>query len=92
MHHVITEAHGIPLAVSLTGGQRNDITQLMPLVQAIPPVGGAGAARGSGRMRSMPTGAVTTTSTAKQVRTKGITPVIAPRGTGHSSGLGVYRW
>ena len=37
-HHVITEAHGIPLAVSLTGGNRNDVTQLMPLIEAIPPV------------------------------------------------------
>jgi hypothetical protein len=35
---VISEAHGIPLAVSLTGGQRNDVTQLMPLIAAIPPV------------------------------------------------------
>jgi len=34
---VITEGHGIPLAVSLTGGNRNDITQLMPLIKAIPP-------------------------------------------------------
>jgi hypothetical protein len=24
-HHLITEAHGIPLAVSLTGGNRNDV-------------------------------------------------------------------
>ena len=39
-HHVITEAHGIPLAVSLTGGNRNDVTQLMPLIEAIPPVRG----------------------------------------------------
>src|SRR6185437_722575 len=39
-HHLITEAHGIPLAVSLTGGNRNDVTQLMPLIKAIPPVGG----------------------------------------------------
>src|SRR5262250_629785 len=39
-HHLITEAHGIPLAVSLTGGQRNDITQLMLLIAAIPPVRG----------------------------------------------------
>jgi hypothetical protein len=38
-HHVISEAHGIPLAVSLTGGNRNDITQLMPLIEAIPPPG-----------------------------------------------------
>src|SRR4029077_7937076 len=27
-----------------------------------------------------------------QVRHKGITPVIARRGTGHGSGLGTYRW
>ena len=29
-HHVITEAGGIPLAVLLTGGNRNDVTQLLP--------------------------------------------------------------
>jgi hypothetical protein len=39
-HHLITEAHGIPLAVSLTGGNRNDITQLIPQIEAIPPVRG----------------------------------------------------
>ncbi|TDD44986.1 hypothetical protein E1286_25385 [Nonomuraea terrae] len=39
-HHVITEGGGIPLAVSLTGGNRNDVTQLMPLIKAIPPVRG----------------------------------------------------
>ena len=40
---MITEAHGIPLAVSLTGGNRNDVTQLMPLIEAIPPVAAAAA-------------------------------------------------
>ena len=34
-HHVITEAHGTPPVVSLTGGNRNDITQLIPLLKAI---------------------------------------------------------
>ena len=34
---MITEGYWIPLAVSLTGGQRNDITQLMPLIPAHPP-------------------------------------------------------
>ena len=38
--HLITEAHGIPLQASLTGGSRNDVTQLMPLIQDIPPVRG----------------------------------------------------
>jgi hypothetical protein len=47
-HHVITKGHGIPLAVSLTGGQRNDVTQLMPLIKAIPPVRGR---RGRPRQR-----------------------------------------
>jgi hypothetical protein len=37
---VRAEAHGIPLAVSLTNGNRNDVTQLMPLIQAIPPARG----------------------------------------------------
>ena len=39
-HHVIVEAHGIPLATTLTGGNRNDVTQLIPLLQAVPPIRG----------------------------------------------------
>lgn len=39
-HHLIVEAHGIPLAATLTGGNRNDVTQLIPLIQAVPPVRG----------------------------------------------------
>ncbi len=31
---------GIPLAATLTGGNRNDVTQLIPLLQAVPPVRG----------------------------------------------------
>jgi transposase len=50
-HHVIAEAHGIPLAVSLTGGNRNVVTQLMPLIQAIPPVRGRRGRRGRPRQR-----------------------------------------
>ena len=67
---MITEAHEIPLAVSLTGGNRNDITQLMPLIQAIPPVRGREAARGRTRMRPTPTAAMTTTSTAGRSGTR----------------------
>ncbi|WP_435840391.1 transposase [Streptomyces chartreusis] len=35
-HHAITDRHGTPLAVSLTSGNRHDVTQLMPLLDAIP--------------------------------------------------------
>lgn len=39
-HHVITDAGGIPLAATLTGGNRHDVTQLLSLIEAIPPVRG----------------------------------------------------
>ena len=35
-HHLITDAQGIPLAAILTGANRHDVTQLLPLVEAIP--------------------------------------------------------
>jgi len=46
--HLIVDAHGLPLAVSLTGGHRNDVTQLIPLVDAVPPIRGR---RGQPRRR-----------------------------------------
>lgn len=36
----MTEAQGIPLALILTGANRNDVTQLLPLIEAIPPIRG----------------------------------------------------
>jgi transposase len=39
-HHLITDATGVPLAITLTGGHRNDVTQLLPLVDAVGPVRG----------------------------------------------------
>jgi hypothetical protein len=47
-HHLPTEGANIPLVVSLTGGNRNDITQLLPLLEKIPPVRGR---RGQPRCR-----------------------------------------
>jgi hypothetical protein len=41
-HHLITDSAGVPLAISLTGGNRNDVTQLLPLVDGIGPVKGNG--------------------------------------------------
>ena len=91
-HHLITEAHGIPLQASLTGGNRNDVTQLMPLIQDIPPVRSR-----RGRPRRRPDTVYADRGYdhdkyRKQVRAVGVTPVIARRGTEHGSGLGQYRW
>ncbi len=37
---MIVDRHGTPLAVSLTGGNRHDVTQLIPLLDAIPRIRG----------------------------------------------------
>ena len=37
-HHLLVDAAGVPLAVILTDGNRNDITQLLPLLDDIMPV------------------------------------------------------
>lgn len=89
---MITDGGGIPLAATLTGANRNDITQLMPLIDAVPPVRGR-----VGRPRRRPDRlfadrAYDHDPYRRQLRDKGIRPVIARRGVGHGSGLGVYRW
>jgi transposase len=89
---VITEGHGIPLAVSLTGGNRHDVTQLMPLIEKVPPVRGR---RGRPRRRPDSLYADRGYDYDKYrdlVRAKGIVPVIARKGVEHGSGLGVHRW
>ncbi|WP_414171083.1 IS5 family transposase [Streptomyces diastatochromogenes] len=91
-HHVICDATGIPLAVTLTGGNRNDVTQLMPLLEAIPSIRGK-----RGRPRKRPKEVYADRGYdhdcyRRQVWAKGIKPVIARRGTEHGSGLGTKRW
>ncbi|WP_367575269.1 IS5 family transposase [Streptomyces griseoaurantiacus] len=91
-HHLITDGHGTPLAVLLTGGNRNDVTQLLPLLDAIPPVRGR-----VGRPRRKPASLFADRGYdhdiyRDQVSARGIVPAIARRGTLHGTGLGTYRW
>jgi transposase len=91
-HHVIVEAHGIPLAATLTGGNRNDVTQLIPLVRAVPPIRGK---RGQPLRRPKHLYADRGYDHERyrdQVRRFRITAHIARRGTEHGSRLGVHRW
>ena len=90
-HHLICDASGIPLAVSLTGGNRTDGTQLIPLVDALPPIRGRRGRPAGDRGSCSPIAATTTTSTAVGCA-RGITPRIARRGVAHGSGLGRQRW
>jgi hypothetical protein len=45
---LLTDATGIPLAVRVTGGNRNDVTELLPLVEQVHPcVAGPGGRGGA---------------------------------------------
>jgi hypothetical protein len=87
-HHLMVDANGVPLAVALTSGNRNDVTQLLPLVDGITPVAGK-----VGRPRQRPDRVVADrgydhNSYRRELWRRGVKPVIARRGTEHGSGLG----
>ena len=89
---MITDGEGVPLAARVTGANVHDVTQLMPLVEAIPPVRGR-----RGRPRRRPEEVIgdrayDSEPHRRRLRRLGIEPTLPKRGTGHGSGLGVYRW
>ncbi|MFF1508558.1 transposase [Streptomyces sp. NPDC058326] len=81
---------GIPLAAALTGGNRDDVTQLIPLLLAVPPVRGK-----RGRPRRRPDVILADRGYNKYRRLVwdlGVKPLITRRGIEHSSALGAQRW
>jgi hypothetical protein len=89
---VITDASGTPLRVVATGGNRHDVTQLLPLVDAVGPVRGI-----RGRPRRKPRRVYADRAYdhdryRRGLRQRGITARIARRGQEHGSGLGRLRW
>jgi transposase len=91
-HHLLVDASGLPLAWTLTGGNRNDVTQLIPLLDRVPPVAGR-----VGRPRRRPERVAADRGYdhdkyRRQLRQRGIKPEIARRQTEHGSGLGRARW
>jgi transposase len=83
---------GLPLAWTLTGGNRNDVTQLIPLVERVPPVRGK-----VGRPRRRPERVTADRGYdhdkyRRELRRRGITSEIARRQTEPGSGLGRASW
>jgi transposase len=89
---LITDAHGIPLAVTVTGGNRNDVTQLVPLLEAIPKIRGTRGKPAHRPRRIYADRGYDHDSHRVKVRALGVTPVIARRNTKNGSGLGKKRW
>ncbi|MCO8350772.1 IS5 family transposase [Burkholderia multivorans] len=91
-HHILVDANGTPISAILTGANRNDVTQLLPLVDAIPPIRGV-----PGRPLQKPKviyadRGYDSDSHRRRLCERGIRPVIARRRTEHGSGLGKFRW
>jgi transposase len=86
------DAHGLPWAALVTEAHRHDVTQLLPLLEAVPPVRGK-----RGRPHRRPRGVqgdrgYDLEPHRRELRARGLTPALANRGTDHGSGLGKSRW
>jgi transposase len=91
-HHILVDANGVPISAILTGANRNDVTQFLPLVDAITPIRGV-----RGRPLQKPKviyadRGYDSEPHRRKLRERGIKPVIARRRTEHGSGLGKFRW
>ncbi|MFE3334502.1 transposase [Streptomyces sp. NPDC059202] len=90
--HILVDGQGNPLAVSLTGRNRNGVTQLMLLLAKVLSV--AGHVGGSRRRpdRLLADRGFAHDKYRRLVWAQGIKPVIARRGVPHGSGLGAHCW
>jgi transposase len=91
-HHLLVDAGGVPLAWAVTGGNRNDVTQLLPLLERIPGVRGK-----VGRPRKRPARVIADRGYdhdkyRRELRRRGIGSEIARRQRERGSGLGRARW
>jgi len=91
-HHLAVDAHGTPLAGIVTAANVNDGTQLLPLIEAIPPIRGKVGAPQSKPKEAYADRAYDSEPHRKELRHRGIKPFLPKRNTEHGSGLGIVRW
>ena len=78
--------------MKLSGGDRHDVTQLIPLVDSIPPIAGK-VGRPIHRPKEVfADRAYDSRRHRQELLARGIEPSIAERNVEHGSGLGLFRW
>lgn len=87
-HHAIVDRHGTPLTVSLTGGNQHDITQLIPLLDAIARIRGRRGRPHHKPKRLHADRGCDFRRYRRLLRVHGIVAKIARRRAPHGSGLG----
>ncbi|MFE5559831.1 transposase [Streptomyces sp. NPDC056544] len=91
-HRLIIDRHVAPLAVALTGGNRHDVTQLLPLLDAITPIRACADVPAASPGRLYADRGYDVDTYRRLLWTRGIKPLIARRDVAHGSGLGKVRW
>jgi transposase len=91
-HHVMTDAQGVPLSAKTTAANVNEVTQLLPVLVDMPPVGGKPGPKRQRPDRLQGDRGYDSQPLRNFLRWLGITPVLAAKYTEHGSGLGVHRW
>jgi transposase len=86
------DAGGIPLASILTGANRHDVTHLLPLVDAIPPIKGAVGAPLRYPEEVLGDRAYDSDPHRMRLSGRGIRTLLARKGEPHGSGLGIFRY
>ena len=91
-HHVLTDLNGTPLVLKVTRANEDDRKQLLPMIDSVPKVAGkVGAPKRKPKYLLADRG-YDSDPHRRQLRARGIEPVIGRRNTGHGSGLGRFRW
>ncbi len=88
-HHLIIDA---PLAAIRTGANAHDVTQLLPLIDAIPPIRGQRGAPRYRPERLLGDRVYDSQPHRQALAQRGIKSVLAWRGLPHGTGLGKLRW
>jgi len=91
-HHIMTDAQGLPLNVTVTAANVPEVNEVLDLVDSAPEVITA-----EGEPRQNPDElygdrAYDSEPHRQEMRERDIAPRFARRRTPHGSGLGVYRW
>jgi transposase len=91
-HTLLVDANGVPLVIQTAPANASDHRLILPVVAEFPVIGGK-----PGRPRKQPDviyadRGYDSEATRQSLRSQGIKPVIARRGTDHGSSLGKVRW
>jgi len=91
-HHILTDAHGVPIVAKTTAANRHDVTELLNLVNDVPAIKGKPGAPRYRFDELYADRAYDSEADRQALRDIGTTPCIPKRRSEHGSGLGQVRW